>query len=114
MNSFWMGISSDQNEISLKGKTGNYMSLKRMTESPQEYLKKLQKMPSLMDTQNYKMNIGGAQIDCVISNRFFTYQYLGPDEEIISNKIAYCYTSSGIRLYKSIEVNEVSVKKPVS
>ncbi len=107
-----MGISSDQNEISLKGKkTGNYMSLKRMTESPQEYLKKLQKIPSLMDTQNYKMNIGGAQIDCVISNRFFTYQYLGPDEEIISNKIAYCYTSSGIRLYKSIEVNEVSVKE---
>ena len=107
-----MGISSDQNEITLKGKkTGNYMSLKRMTESPEEYLSKLAEVKSLMDTKNYKMSIGGVQADCVISNRIFAYQYVGTDEAVESGEIAYSYTSSGIRLYKPIEINGISARE---
>lgn len=104
-----MGVSSDQNEIALKGKkTGNYMSLKRMKESPDSYLIKLTEVKSLMDTKNYKMSIGGVQADCVISDRIFAYQYAGADKVVVSAEIAYNYTSSGIRLYKPIEINGVS------
>jgi len=104
-----MGISDDQNEIMLKGKkTGNRMLLKRMPESPIDYLNAVRSIKTKLDAPKYRINIGDKHLDCTLSNRQLSYQYVGDNEEIVSDQIAFCYTATGIQLYKSLEIDNIS------
>lgn len=106
------GISEDQNEIKLKGKkTGNKMVLRRLSESPADYLTKVINMQKQLVAPAYRMTIDNKVIDCSLLNHTLTYQYMGEDQAIVKESVAFCYTNKGINLYKETEINGISLKE---
>ena len=99
------GISDDQTEIKLKGKkTGNRMVLKRLTETPEDYLNKVIEIQKASKAPKYSMEVAGTIIDCSLAGNVLSYQYSGEDSQIVSGNVAFCYTDTGIRLYEKTEI----------
>lgn len=105
-----MGLSDDQSEIYLKGKrSGNKMVLKKLTETPEQYLTKVAAVREAFDAPSYAMTIGGSEVDCSIADNVLTFSYPGDNEEIVSETVAFCYTDKGIHLYEEISINGTPV-----
>lgn len=105
------GISEDQNEIKLKGKkTGNRMVLRRLSESPADYLAKVASMQEQLAAPAYSMTANGKVMDCSLLNHTLTYQYMDENEAIVIESVAFCYTPTGIELYEETEINGLSLK----
>lgn len=107
-----MGVSENKNEIKLQGKkTGNTMMLRRLTESPSTYLTKMLETEKKLDALIYRMTLGGKVIDFSLKDRVLSLKYTNDASEMVTEKIAYCPTDKGIRLYKPITVKESSVSE---
>lgn len=100
-----MGISEDGSTINLKGKkTGNRMVMKQLAESPDTYLSKVGNIEKACIAPAYSMTVNNKIIDCSINNHQLVYQYADESDAIESGKVAFCYTSTGIRLYEATEI----------
>ncbi len=104
-----MGLSEDKNTIQLKGKkTGNRMTLNRLTESPAEYLGKITAISELFSAPAYGLTVNGQEVACAVSSNVLSYQYMGQDDAAVSGSVAFRYTTTGISFYKETEIAGVS------
>lgn len=105
-------LEATAEKIVLKGKkTGNYATLKPMVDTPSDYFKKVAEIEAKLNAPLYCLNIGGEKLECALNYRVLSYNYTDSNGNIISKKIGYCCTATGIRLYSPIEINNVSVQE---
>ncbi|WP_066628281.1 DUF4302 domain-containing protein [Labilibacter marinus] len=103
-------ISDSDDMIQLRGtKTGNNMQLIKLNEPPQAYLTKVKTNVNYLSKGSFVANIAGQEISVFEANRNFSFSY-EEDEEIVSVKIPYIITDTGVSFYEEVEILGESVK----
>ena len=99
-------LSYENDVIRLKGKkTGNYMNLIKLKETPEDYNIKVKKIKDILSSVSLygKFKDTGIDIDKTANKITFTYNN-GDEKE--TESIAYLYTDKGIRLYEPLKIGE--------
>jgi hypothetical protein len=107
-------ISADQSEISLKGtRTGNYMKMRKLTQSPEEYLTAIRAVPTKFKSSTFLLKAGGVEVDCEIDfdSRQFLYQGADESNAIVTKQMAFCLRENGISLFKPLEIAGVTINE---
>lgn len=97
-----MGISDDNNVITLKGnRTGNIMYMHRLKESGEKYLSKVlevdENMPDI-----YSFTSNGETVSVTLSSGIATFKSNHVDE-----KVAYILTDKGVEFHDPVDINGV-------
>lgn len=100
-----MGISEDQNTITLKGnRSGNIMYMYRLNGSGEDYLTKVLVTEETMPT-NYSFVAGDETVNVALSSGNAVFSGESVDEEK-----AYIYTDQGVEFYEPVTINGVELK----
>ena len=99
-----MGISEDENTITLKGnRSGNIMYMHRMEGDRTDYLETVAEVETLMKSNEYGLRIGDTEVTVMKSNRRFTFM-AEEDGDIVSVSAPYIVTPNGFELYKPVTI----------
>lgn len=100
-----MGISADQNTITLKGsRSGNIMYMHRLTTSSTEYLEKVLEIEDFMPV-NYKFTVDTMEVKVAMSSGRISFT-----SDTLDVETAYIYTNDGIEFYEPIVIGSDSIK----
>lgn len=98
----WIIMDVQQDVIKLRGKkTGNTIYMYRMTEDPETYIKNCQKIDESMIFTGLKFGEGENAINGIIDTDNRQVSFTSPKDTV---DVAYCVTSTGIKLYEDIEL----------
>lgn len=97
-------MSNERDVITVKGiKTGNTMSLIRMTETAEEYLTKSKAILDFTSGASFGTIINGNAVNVFLNDHQFTFSYTEDDEAKL-DKAPFIYTDKGLHFYAPITV----------
>ncbi|MBV7440458.1 DUF4302 domain-containing protein [Weeksellaceae bacterium TAE3-ERU29] len=96
-------LGQEGDTINLKGRrTGNYMRLIKMKQTPEEYTQKVEEIKEMLEYASFVGTFDNTSIDVDKSSSKITFIYGKEDND--KKSIAYIYTDKGIRLYEPLEI----------
>lgn len=97
-------MSNERDVITVKGiKTGNTMSLIRMTETAEEYLTKSKAISDFTSGASFGTIINGNAVNVFLNDHQFTFSYTEEDEAKL-DKAPFIFTDKGLHFYEPITV----------
>lgn len=110
-------VSGDANEMIFKGtRTGNIIRFTALADGVDwdVYMKKVEEMRRMTIVSPYSLFIwegGSGQLELVLDDDLNKFSYI-PDssDPYLTESVPFCYTPTGIKLYESIEIGQITVQ----
>ena len=104
-----VGKNDAGTELYVQGKrTMNNMVLRKFEGDPVEYLAKTLEVEAEATAPSYTFEFGDVKGVCALGGNYLEFEYTA-NEETVEGGSAFCFTDTGIRLYKAIEVDGVEI-----